>query len=200
MISYLIIFLIIISIQLMLLGILLSNLELDLEECDVSYNESISKKLEIRKLKVNIKLYLFKKINVLKIKIYKDYCEIFKLKIHLNVLKKLKDDDEFGSWFVIKNIGKLDPKIKDIKFDMTAGTESTLLTTFLIPIFSTVIFSIISKNMKESNEEIEKKRCDIKIIPRYVNTNNFSITGKMKIYFDTMKVLFFIKKHRKIKI
>ena len=54
--------------------------------------------------------------------------------------------------------------------------------------------------MKESNEEIEKKRCDIKIIPRYVNTNNFSITGKMKIYFDTMKVLFFIKKHRKIKI
>lgn len=200
MTSYLIIFLIIISIQLILLGILVSNLELDLEECDISYNESISKKLEIRKLKVNIKLYLFKKINVLKIKIYKNYCEIFKFKIHLNFLKKLKDDDEFGSWYVIKNISKLEPKVKNVKLEMIVGTESTLLTTFLIPLFSTVIFSIISKNMKESNENIKNKRCDIKIIPRYVNTNNFSITGRMKIYFDTMKVLFFIKKHRKVKI
>ena len=207
MIFYFIIFLVIIIIQIIILGIIFSNLELDIDECDLSYNVEIPNKLKIKKLKVNIRLYLFKKINVLKIKIYKNYCVIFGIKFHFNVLKKLKNDDEFATWFILKNIWKLTPEIKRINFEIILGTENILITTFLVPTFSTFLFSIISKNMKlESNNsnketEVEKQsKCNLKIIPRYINTNNLSLKGSLQINFNTMKVVFFIKKHRALKV
>lgn len=207
MIFYFIIFLVIIIIQIIILGIIFSNLELDIDECDLSYNIEIPNKLKIKKLKVNIRLYLFKKINVLKIKIYKNYCVIFGIKFHFNVLKKLKNDDEFATWFILKNIWKLTPEIKRINFEIILGTENILITTFLVPTFSTFLFSIISKNMKlESNNssketEVEKQsKCNLKIIPRYINTNNLSLKGSLQINFNTMKVMFFIKKHRALKV
>ena len=63
MIFYFIIFLVIIIIQIIILGIIFSNLELDIDECDLSYNIEIPNKLKIKKLKVNIRLYLFNKIS-----------------------------------------------------------------------------------------------------------------------------------------
>ena len=128
------------------------------------------------------------------------------IKIHLNVLKKLKDDEEYGVFFIFKNIWKLKPEIKNVNFEIEGGTEDTLVTTFLIPTFSTVIFSIISKNMKlnnnnsSDNKKIENSNCNLKIIPSFVNTNNLSLKGNLQIDFDTMKTIFFIRKHRKIKV
>lgn len=199
MFNYFIVFLIIIIIQIIILGIIFSNLELNIEECDISYNIEVPKKLQVKKLKVNVKIYLFKKINILKIKIYRNYCEIFKIKVHLNILKELKDDKQQGTWFVLKNIGKLKPQIKKINFEISGGTEDVLLTTFLVPIFSGIVFTFISKNLDEKNNE-RISNCNIKILPRYINANNFSISGTTKIHFDTMRTLFFIKKHKKIKI
>lgn len=199
MFNYFIIFLIIIIIQIIILGIIFSNLELNIEECDISYNLEVPRKFKIKKLKVNVKLYLFKKMNILKIKIYKNYCEIFKMKVHLNVLKELKDDNQNGTWFVLKNIGKLRPQIKNINFEISGGTEDVLLTTFLVPIFSGIVFTFISKNIDKKNNE-GVSNCNIKILPQYINTNNFSIKGTTKIHFDTMRTLFFIRKHKKIKV
>ena len=205
MFFYFIIFFIFVILQMIMLGIIISNLELDIEECDVSYNVETPSRFNIKKLKVNIKLFLFKKIKILKIKIYKNYCEIFGIKIHLNVLKKLKDDKEHGTIFIFRNIWKLKPKIKKVDFEIEGGTENILVTTFLIPAFSTIVFSLISKNMKEmnsnfGNKELENSNCNLKIIPRYVNTNNLSLKGNFQVDFDTMKILFFIRKHRKIKV
>lgn len=206
MFIYLTLLFITIVIQIIVLGIIFSNLELDIEECDISYNIDIPKKFNIKKLKVNIKLYLFKRIKVLKIKIHKNYCEIYKMKINLNVLKKLKDDDERGIWYIFKNIWELKPEIKNIKFEIIGGTEDTLVTTFLIPIVSTIIFPIISKNMKQNNNnnnenhKNELSNCNIKIIPRYINTNNLTLRGNLQIDFDTIRTLLFIRKHRKIKV
>lgn len=205
MFFYFIIFLILVILQIIMLGIIVSNLELDLEECDISYNVEMSGRFKIKKLKVNIKLLLFKKIKILKIEIYKNYCVIFGIKIHLDVLKKLKDDDEYGTWYIFKNIWKLKPEIKNVNFEIAGGTENTLITTFLVPTFSTIVFSVISKNMKQknsnfNNKELENSNCNLKIIPRYVNTNNLSLKGNLQIDFDTMKTLFFIRKHRKAKV
>lgn len=206
MIFYFIIFLIVVILQIIILGIIVSNLELDIEECDISYNVEIPGRFKIKKLKINIKLFLFKKIKVLKIKIYKNYCEIFKVKIHLNVLKKLKEDDEHGTWYIFKNIWKLKPEIKNVNFEIAGGTENTLITTFLVPTFSTIIFFLVSKNMKPNNnkssdnKKIENSNCNLKIVPRYINTNNLSLKGNLQIDFDTMRILFFIRKHRKIKV
>lgn len=204
MFIYLTLLFITIVIQIIVLGIIFSNLELDIEECDISYNIDSPKRFNIKKLKVNIKLYLFKRIKVLKIKIHKNYCEIYKMKINLNVLKKLKDDDERGIWYIFKNIWELKPEIKNIKFEIIGGTEDTLVTTFLIPIVSTIIFPIISKNMKQNNNNDNHKNelsnCNIKIIPRYINTNNLTLMGNLQINFDTIRTLLFIIKHRKTKV
>lgn len=205
MFFYFIIFFILVILQIIMLGIIISNLELDIEECDISYNVETPSRFNIKKLKVNIKLFLFKKIKIFKIKIYRNYCEIFGIRIHLNVLKKLKDDKEHGIFFIFRNIWKLKPEIKKVDFEIEGGTENTLVTTFLIPAFSTIAFSLISKNMKEmksnfENKELENSKCNLKIIPRYLNTNNLSLKGNLQVDFDTMKILFFIRKHRKIKV
>lgn len=196
MINYLIICFIIIIIQIIGLGIIVSYLEFEVEEIDVSYNKESYKRININKLKVNVKLYWFRKVKIFKIKIYKNYCEIFKIKIHLDLLKRMKDNKEYGIWFVLRNIKKLKPEIKSVNMELVGGTEDLFLTTFLIPTFSTVLFSFISKNMKNVKE---LENYNFKIVPTYINTNNFSIKGKTQIYFDTMRTLFFIKKHKEIK-
>ena len=57
-----------------------------------------------------------------------------------------------------------------------------------------------NNNNSRVNKKIESPNCNLKIIPRYVNTNNLILKGNLQIDFDTMKILFFIRKHRKIKV
>lgn len=202
MISVLIILFIVIMIQIFVIGLFFSNIELNIEECDISYNVDCIKRININKLKVNLKIYLFKKIKILKIKIFKNYCEIFKIKINLNVLKKLKDNKQSGFEFVIKNIREMNPKIKNINLELRIGTESTMITTFLIPTISTVVSILISK-YRESNNRLklnDYSNYNFKIIPRYVNTNNFILKGSLQISFDTIRTLCFINKHKEIKV
>lgn len=202
MISVLIILFIVIMIQIFVIGLFFSNIELNIEECDISYNVDCIKRININKLKVNLKIYLFKKIKILKIKIFKNYCEIFKIKINLNVLKKLKDNKQSGFEFVIKNIREMNPKIKNINLELRIGTESTMITTFLIPTISTVVSILIIK-YRESNNHLklnDYSNYNFKIIPRYVNTNNFILKGSLQISFDTIRTLCFINKHKEIKV
>lgn len=193
---------IVILIQIIVIGICFSNMVLNIQECDLSYNEDNRKKFNIREFKISIQVYLFKVIKILNIKIYEDYCEIFKIKVHLNVLKKLKDDDEKGTIYVIKNIVKLQPEIKKVDLEITLGTEDTMITTFLIPTISTALSLLISKYMKEDNNSKNSitSNYNFKVTPKYINTNNFRLKGSVKISFDTLRTLFFIKKHREIKI
>lgn len=201
MIWILIISFIIILIQIFVISLFFSNIVLDIEECDISYNDNYQKKVDIKKLKVNVKIYLFKKIKILNIKIYKNYCEIFKMKINLNILKKLKDDNQSGFIYVIKNIGKLNPKIKNVNLKIALGTEDTMITTFLIPIISTVLSLVISNYMEENMSNVKgESNYNFKIMPQYINTNNFNLNGSARISFDTFRTLFFIKKHSEIKV
>lgn len=202
MIWILILFFTAILIQILIIGICFSNIVLNIAECDITYNIDCKDKINIKNLKITVGIYLFKKIKILNIKIFKDYCEIFKMKIHLNLLKKLKDDDQRGSIYIIKNIGKLEPEIKKINLNLSLGTESTMLTVFLVPTISTLLSGIISNYMKENNNLKHDviSNCNLKIMPRYLNTNNFSLNLSTQICFDTVTTLFFIKKHREIKV
>lgn len=184
-----------IFLQIMILSIVFSNIILNIEECDISYNQKCINDFYIKKLKVNVQIYLFKIIKVLNIKIYKNYCEIFKIKIKLNLLKKLKDDKDTSYKFIIKNIEKLKPVINKIDLELSLGTEEPMITTFSIPAISAVISVLISKYMEKYNE----KNYVFNVIPNYSNTNNFSLKLTSRLKFDTLRTIFFIKKHRKIK-
>lgn len=202
MIWILILLFILIMIQIIVIGVCFSNIVLNVSECDISYNVDCRNKINIKKLKVNVGVYLFKKIKILNIKIFKDYFEIFKIKFHLNFLETFKRDKTRESMFIIKNIGDLDPEIKKINLNLSFGTESTMLTVFLIPTITTLISGIISNYMEENNNLKQNaiSNCNLKIMPRYLNTNNFSLNLSTQISFDTLTTLVFIKKHREIKL
>ena len=106
----------VIFVQVLMIGICFSNLILDIKECDITYNIDKKNKIDIKNLKFSIDVYIFRKIKIFSIKIHENYCEILKIKIHLNVLKKLKDDKQSGIIFIIKNIGRLEPEIKFFRF------------------------------------------------------------------------------------
>lgn len=195
MIWLLIICFLVILIQIFIIGVCFSNLILDIKECDITYNIEKRNQIDIKKLKFSVNVYLFRKIKILSIKIHENYCEILNFKIHLNILKKLKDDKQSGIIFIIKNIRKLEPEIKNLNLDLKISTENVMLTVFLVPTIST-IFSILISNYKGENSK--RELYDLKIMPKYLSKNLFSFKLSTQISFDTVTTLFFIKKHREI--
>ena len=201
MIAILIMLFFMIIIEILIIALLFSNIVLDVEKCDIWYDEKIKNKIEVQHLKVSIKVYIFRKIRILSIKLHRNYCEIFKIKIKLNLLKKLKEDKQSGIMFVIKNIGKLKPKVKKINLKLDIGTEDLIITTFLVPIISTVLSIYITRNLEVTKERKMKQSSNykLKITPQYLNKNNFKLLASGQISFDLLNTLFFIKKHKAIK-
>lgn len=193
MIWILVLLFILIIIQVIIIGVCFSNLALNIKECEISYNTKIKDKLEIIKSKVSIDVYLFRKIKVLSIKIHENYCEIFKLKLHFNFLKKLKSDKESGISYVVKNIWKMDPEIKNMDLNICFGTENVMLNIFVVPVISTLLSGII--NNYSNNDKTNLK---FEIIPKFIDKNIFNLKLSTIIYFDTVTTLFFIKKHQEI--
>jgi len=196
MIYGLIILFCLIIFELFIILFLFSDFVVNIEECDISYEKIPQKGLSINKLKINIEIRILKIIKIFNIKINEKYCEILKIKVKFNGLKKLKDYNQSSLEFIIKNIGKLNPEIKKINMNLSIGTEEPILTTFSIPIVSTLIAVLISKKM----QKIDKGKCRFRINPLYLNSNIVLLKVNGIISLDTLKVLYFIKKHRKIKI
>ncbi len=191
---------ILIIIQVVIIGVCFSSLALNVKECEIAYNERFKGKLEIVKSKVSIDVFLFKKIKILSIEIHEDYCEIFKMKLHFNLLKKLKSDKESGISYVIKNIWRLDPEIKNMNLNIYLGSESVMLNVFVVPFISTLLSGIITNysNNKDISLNTEKSNIKFKIMPKFIDKNVFNLKLTTKIYFDTITTLFFIKKHQEI--
>ncbi len=195
MIWTLILLFLLIIIQIIIIGICFSSLLLNVKECEISYNVRLKNEFEIIKLKVSVDIYLFKKIRILSIKIHKNYCEIFKTKLHFNLLKKLKSDKDSSISYVVKNIWKLEPKIQSMDLKLDFGTESTMLNVFTVPFLSTLLSGIINNYSKDN---IEKTDIRFKIIPQFIDKNVLDLKLSTKIYFNTIKTMFFIRKHQEI--
>ena len=195
MIWTLILLFLLIIIQIIIIGICFSSLLLNVKECEISYNVRLKNEFEIIKLKVSVDIYLFKKIRILSIKIHKNYCEIFKTKLHFNLLKKLKSDKDSGISYVVKNIWNLEPKIQSMDLKIDFGTESTMLNVFTVPFLSTLLSGIINNYSKDN---IEKTDIRFKIIPQFIDKNVLDLKLSTKIYFNTIKTMFFIRKHQEI--
>lgn len=187
---------ILIFVQVCIICLLFSNIVVEVQECNILYNSDIEKRFDVKKLRINIKLYIFKKLRIFYIKIYENYCEIFKIKIELNTLKKLKDDNESGLIFVLKNIKRLEPEIRKLNFNLDVGAEEPIITTFSIPVLSTILSIFLTKCVSEYN----KNNYKFKIRPMFIGTNCLLLNGNAILNFNTIKVLYFIKKYREIKV
>lgn len=184
---------IVIIIQILIIGICFSNTIFDIKECDISYNEDNENKIIINKLNIDMDIYIFKKIRILKIRIYKNYYKVFSIKF----IEKIKEDNINKIFFIFKNVSRFEPKIKEMNLDLNISTENMMLTIISIPLISTIIFTIISAY---KDEKTRASLFDLNVEPKYLNTNTFLLKLSTKISFDTITILYFMRKLRKMKI
>lgn len=189
-------FFIIIIIELLIIFILLSNMNFDIDKCYVQYNNQ-KQKFEILDLKIILKIRIFKELNLLKIIIYKDYCEIFNKKIEFNYLKNVKDENENPIFFIIRNFRKLNPQIDKFDLNLKIGTEDIFFTTFLVPIISSGIALLIRDYLSLEKIKEDRTNFDFKIQPIYPINNISIINLKLILNLSTIKFIYFTIKHYK---
>lgn len=132
---------------------------------------------------VEIKLYIFNLIPILKFKITND--TILKLINNEKIKKELKKQEiklvENRKDIDLKTINSLKNikvQIDEMRLDVTVGTEDASITAFIIPIISTIIAIFLSRQVQEYND---KQIFSIK--PIYINQNliNIEFSGIFQI-------------------
>lgn len=183
----LVIILILIVFFFILLGIIYSNIIIDINNCNISCNDT---KLDIEKIDISMKIYIFK---FLKIKINRN--------IKFDILKKInkKYDGKIDVLNIIKIIFNsrkklklkyLNPKLNSIDLCLYFGTYNQMLTTFSIPIISIFISVLLSKLISS----YDNKYYNYRIFPEYSNKNYLSINLVSEIQFSTINLIIFLFK------
>lgn len=202
MLAILVIVFIIILLEIIIIGFTFSNIIIDINDFDISYNEVMPKEFKVNKIDIVVKIYIFKVFKVLSIKIHRNYFEVFKIKFKLNILKKVrKDYDRFYRNFEIMikkrdeiNFKLLRPRINSLDLELFFGTYSPLLTTFSIPAISTFLSVFLSNSI--TNYDVNTY--NYKIVPRYLNRNCLSIELKTELSFNSINLILFLWSVRKI--
>ena len=198
MIQFLTILFIIIFFQIIIFGLIFSTITLEVDKCKFSYNEIEVNKFKFKELEISIKLYLFKFIKILSIKIFKDYLTIFGIKIRFDLINKIKFFEEnykkiywdFKEIFKNRkylNLKLINPRLKVFKFYLDFGISSQMITTFLVPVLSTVLSFILRNSI--SNYNINNY--SYKITPKYVNKNFLRLNFQTKLNFNTINLIIF---------
>ena len=114
--------------------------------------------------KATINIYTLGNIPILKIKITKAKIDKLKNKTHIEkkIQEKIKQQNftKFRENYKLKKINikqitkKLFLSIDKLNLKIELGTENAVLTSFLIPIISTILSLIISKNQEEKQEKL----------------------------------------------
>ena len=196
MLAILIIVFIIILLEIIIIGFTFSNIIIEINDFDISYNEVMPKEFKVSKIDIVVKIYIFKFLKILSIKIHRNCFEIFKMKFKFNLLKKVKKDyDKYYENFelIIKNRDEINfkllrPKINSLDLELFFGTYSPLLTTFSIHAISTIISVFKSNYIK--NYDINTNK--YKIIPKYINRNCLSIKLNTKLSLNTINLVLFL--------
>ena len=190
-----------IIINFFILGIFFSDIEIDVEKLNIESNEKKTFYIDIKKVDINVNLYIFKLIKIAKIKINENYINLFGKKIYIQDLYKKEKNKKFILNKIkndYKNIdfGFLKPNLNKFNFKLELGTENAVITSFLTYIISTCLTYILKKSIKI----FDPKKYNYKIIPIYSNTNYFSANLNSKIKIDTLNFISFIKQFNKSEI
>ena len=125
-----------------ILGILFSNIRLNVKKFFVSNIENGRKTTRINKnFLIYLEWYLFGFIKIARIKITKK--KLQKLKIKGDVKSLEKDVFMIKDLKIIEDLKKLKAKTKKINLDMQIGTDSLNLTVYLVAFVSTLIRNFV---------------------------------------------------------
>lgn len=187
----------IIFIQIFIIGLIFSKINVDVKKVDITYN----KKLYVNDLEILIYIYVLNKVKIVKIKFYKDYLQILGLKLQYRFIKKFKfarnayNNLNKKCFKILRNRRKLDMQTLKLEVNkcnlfLKLGTMSQVLTIFSIPLISTIITFFLRNSTNNDNI----KKYSYKIIPEYSGRNIFNIKLDTNFEFETIKLIIFLKK------
>lgn len=192
---------ILIIINLFIIGIYYSNVIIDIKKIKINNKENNIADLYIDNLDVNVYLYLFKIIKILKIKIKNENIVILGFKIPSKKILKFEKNNIYENLINLKNNYKKirfdNIKLKLKKFDMKLkiGTENVIATSFVVFAFSTIITYFLKLVIDKYNSN----KYNYIIEPIYVNQNNISLDLESEIKIETKNLILFICKYAKLK-
>ena len=158
------------------------TLKIKINFTDFEFNTQKHNKLE-KDYKIKITIYTFNKIPIIKTKITNEKIQQIiknpKIKEAIqNQETKLIENRKDIDINLIKSIKNIKIEIEEIQLKITIGTENAATTAFIIPILSTIIATVLSRNIKKYND---KQTFEIK--PVYINQNllNIEFSGIIQI-------------------
>ena len=184
----------------LLIVIAIITLKIKVEVENVQFNSYEEEHLKNNYI-INIKIYIFRKLPIFKIKIDNNKVRRFlkndkimgKVKAEKNKIILNKNDINMKTLKALKNI-KID--IKKLKLDINIGTENAATTAVIIPILSTIIAISLRKKINKYNQNHV-----FKITPIYMNQNliniNFSGIFEVKM-IHIINTICILNKERKI--
>ena len=151
---------------------------------------------------INAGIYLYGKIKFLSVNFENNYIKMFGRKINVRNIKMNKfyknimktDMREIDKKEIINNFKNLNVKFEKFNLNLDLGTDSTLVTSFLIFVVSTIVSIIVKKGVTRYNP----KKHSFIITPRYENYNLIKIDLNCILSFKTLNVLKMIWKINKI--
>lgn len=161
------------------------------------HTEKIDERNISPKYKIIVKLYIFNKINYLKINLTKNQLERRLIKKNVNKLKKkIKQDKNKFDKKILSNLKKTELKIKKIDLKIYLGISDAAINAIIVGIVSSSIAVIMGilmdKNILDSNCKCKKEENNQiywKIIPVYQNKNLLNIDLNCIISFKLIHII-----------
>ncbi len=188
MIFILIFLFIVFILEILIFGFILSSIVITIENLEV---ETKNNRIYVDGMVVKLDVKLYRIVKIVSIKFYMHYLKIFGIKIYYRKALKYENKKQLGEIvlnFIKKNkikIKNLDPEFEYFKFDLNFGTEDAIATSILTATFSGIIVYLLRRFVKEYKEE----NYNFKIVPNYLNTNNFYMKFKTKLNLKMLEVI-----------
>lgn len=188
LISLLVIFLIIL--------ILFTTIQINIENVKIS-TEKVNGRNINPKYKITIKLYIFKKINYLKLYITKNKIEKKVIQKNIDKLKeKIEKNKNKFDIRILVNLKKINLKIQKINLKVYLGIEDAATNAITAGMLSSSIAIImgilVDRNilvLSSQNEKQEKNSVYWKITPIYQNKNLLNIDLNCIISFKLIHII-----------
>ena len=145
---FLYIFMIIILLFILLI---FSKIQIKIE--DFKFSSQLPKHTN-KDYKIIFKLYILSKIPIFKLVITDEKIKKMNMKEKFRKMEtKIIEKKEFLNKNIIESIKKVELMIKNIELKIDLGTESTILTSILVPVISTVISIFINQKIQDYNRQ-----------------------------------------------
>lgn len=190
----------IIFLEIILIILLISDLEVVIKACEFSFDKDDKELFALRKLDVDIKIMILSKMLFLNINIDDENIKAWKItkkhkEIEKNVFRIINNFNEFNEKHGDKIRKILKPQIKNIDVCIAVGMPDNLGIYYIVPVLST----IISMKIRRALDKYSVKKYSFDIIPRYVNRVIFKVIINMKFKIKISDFIFFILKLKSVK-